>query len=425
MKTIKPIHYNFWVLFIAFFFFANKADLKASAKSRTSNANLVQTQISSLNENSPVKGINMLAFDLFKNLSHPNENLLFSPLCLATSFAMLYPGSMGETKAEIQRLFHFSQSSIDNSRLFNKLSNDILPKSNSSTELNMANALWIQKDFKIEQPFLEQTKNYFNSELYQQDFINSPQKSCDAMNRWISEKTNHIIEGIINANDINTLTRLILTNSIYFNGKWRDEFDKNQTKDTIFYNSDKTKSTIRMMHKTDGFNYCEDSLFQVLEIPFEDNYSMIILLPKSIKYEFVSNDFNYQNFQKWISAMTYSQVALSMPKFKLENKIQLSDILKSMGLKTAFTQQANFKGITADNVYVEKCYQSGYIAVDEEKTEATIVGITAITAMSGISQEPPIVYNMNHPFLFFILSKSSRTMLFLGKVSAVRSKDQL
>lgn len=412
MKTIRPIHYDFLILFIAFLFFSTTSSLKASSI----------TKNSEINENSPTKGVNILAFDLLKNLNQPNKNLFFSPFCTASSFAMLYPGSMGETKNEIQQLFHFNQSTSDNSMLFNKLNREILAKPNSSSEVNVANALWIQKNFKIKQPFTDQAKTYFNSELYQQDFVNTPKESCDAINRWASEKTNHKITSIIEPSDLDEFTRLILTNSIYFGGKWRHEFDKNRTKDTVFYNSDKTESTVRMMHQTETFNYFEDSLFQALEIPYEDDYSMIVLLPKSAPADFDKVDFNLQTYQKSISSMSREDVVLSMPKFDLQNEIQLSDVLQANGLKTSFTTYANFTEIADTNLYIKKCYQSCYISVNEEKTEAAAFGAVCVSQnTSGFIENPPPpkVFNMNHPFVFLIVSQETQTILFLGKIEAM------
>lgn len=420
----KSIQNKTLALFLTFFFYLTHVSFKASPISKSSEINPIQNEIKSITENTPANGINILAFDLFKSLSKQNENLFFSPFCIVSSFAMLYPGSIGETKNEIQRFFHFSQSASDNSMLFNKLNNEILAKPNSSSEVNVANALWIQKNFKIKEHFLTLTKNYFNSELYQQDFVKTPKESCDAINRWASEKTNRKITSIIKTSDLDEFTRLILTNSIYFEGKWENEFDKSRTKDTIFHNSDKTESTVRMMHQTSSFNYFEDSLFQALEIPYEDDYSMIVLLPKSTPADFDKVDFNHQTYQKSISSMTYEDVVLSMPKFDLQNEIQLSDVLQANGLKTSFTAAANFNEITDNNLYIKKCYQSAYISVNEEKTQAAAVGVTCVSVMSAISENPspPKVFNMNHPFVFLILSKKTQTILFCGIVNDLKNE---
>lgn len=374
-------------------------------------------------KDSLVEGVNEISFQLLKDLGHSKKNLFFSPLSVASTFAMLYPGTMGETKNEIQRFFHLSQSTDENSKQFNKLNNILLDKQNSSSEVNIANALWIQKDYKIKQPFIEQTKTYFNSELYLQDFVNSPEKSCDAMNKWISAKTNNKINDIINAGELNSSTKLILTNAIYFDGKWRNEFDKNHTKDTIFYNSDNTQSTIEMMHKTDDFNYFEDSLFQALELPYEDDYSMVVFLPKSDSTNPVGFAFNYPNYQKALSSMYHTEVILSIPKFSLKNEIQLSDVLKANGIKSAFSTEANLSGI-ADNLSIGNCYQSSFITVNEEKTEATAVGVVSIEVMAALIEnpDPPKIFNANHSFVFAIVSKITNAILFLGKIDVMQDR---
>lgn len=384
---------------------------------RTFGENQVHLTSISSTKDSLVDGLNKISFVLLNSLGHSQKNLFFSPLCVASNFAMLYPGSVGETKNEIQRFFHFRQSVDENSHLFNKLNNEILAKSNGSSEVNVANALWIQKDFKIKKPYVEQTKTYFNSELYLQDFVNSPEKSCEAMNRWVSAKTKNKINNLISDNELNKLTRFVLTNAIYFEGKWRSEFDKNHTKDTIFYNSDNTQSTIEMMHKTDSFNYFEDSLFQAIEIPYEDDYSMIVFLPKSDSARF---EYTFQNYQKAMSSMNYLEVILSLPKFSLNNEIQFSDVLKSNGIRKAFSDQADFS-VIADKLSIGNCYQSSYVTVNEEKTVATATGVVCIASMAGFIEnpDPPKIFNANHPFTFAIVSKMTKAILFLGKIEVM------
>lgn len=416
----KLIHYSYLLLFICLSG-CNK-DLIASSDSKTSSTNFTKGEDLPANNNISLKNINFLGFDLFKSLDRSNENLFFSPYCVASSFAFLYPGSRGETKTEIQRFFHFSTNSQENSRFFNTLNTAIINMPDSAGQVNIANALWVQNEYKIVPDFLQQTKNYFNSELYLQDFINNPQKSCDTINKWVSEKTNHKIENIISANDITKATRSILTSSIYFNRLWSKKFDKDLTQYLIFYNSDKTESTVKIMNIETQFNYGEDSLLQVLEIPYVGNYSMIVLLPKSIQNGLKDIELSYSNYQKWTSSMSFKEVVLSMPKFKFKNTIQLSDILTKMGLTTSFTPMADFRGISKENTFINKCYQYSYIAVNEERTEAAAVGLTFSDSSSAIGESPPEIFNMNHPFVFLILSKKSNTILFLGKVNEFKNE---
>ena len=176
-----------------------------------------------------------------------------------------------------------------------------------------------------------------------------------------------------------------------------------------------------MMNKSTEFKYGEDSLLQILEIPYVGDYSMMVFLPKPSPNGFHDVDFNYQNYLKWTSSMTPSEVILSMPKFKLENRLQFSDVLSANGLSVAFTQNANFKGIFNFDSYINKCYQYSYISVDEEKTEAAATGVMAASQMSAYSESPPKVFNMDHPFVFMIFSKMSNTILFLGKVNIIKS----
>jgi serpin B len=416
MKKNNILYYSFLIIILTTIACNTCINSNGNFLNSDNNANI------SVNDSVVTNGINLMAFNLFKNLSHADANLFFSPYSVASSFALIYPGSKGLTKDEIQQYFHFYADAKDNSKLFCALNQIIAKTPDRFGEVNIANALWVQKGYKINSPYLDQVKNYFNSELYMQDFIHVPQESCDAINKWGSDKSNHKIEKIISTSDLSETTRLILTNSIYFNRKWMNEFDKNATQNAVFYNTDKIESTVKMMHMTSYFNYAEDSLLQALEIPYIDDYSMIVLLPKSIQNGFKDIDFNYPNYLKWTTSMSKKEVILSIPKFKLENSLQLSEVLRTNGLITSFTPVADFKGISNENIFIDKCYQNSYITIDEEKTEAVAVGVTFTTAMSAINENPPIVFNMDHPFVFMIFSKKSNTILFLGKVCLIKNE---
>lgn len=415
MKNNNLLYYSF------LFIIQTTVACNTCMNSNDNFSNSDKNAIVSVSDSMVTNGINLMAFNLFKHLNYSDENLFFSPYCVASSFALIYPGSKGETKDEIQRFFQFNTDPEENSKVFYTLNNAITQLPDKAGEVNVANALWIQDGYKIEPLFEQQSEKYFNSELYSLDFTDKPEKSCNAINEWVYEKTNHKIDNIITESDITDLTRLVLTNSIYFNRKWKDEFDKNATQDAVFYNSDQTQSTVKMMNKSTEFKYGEDSLLQILEIPYVGDYSMMVFLPKPSTNGFHDVDFNYQNYLKWTSSMTPSEVILSMPKFKLENRLQFSDVLKTNGLSAAFTPKANFKGIFNFDSYIDKCYQYSYIAVDEEKTEAVAVGLEITTVTSAINENPPVIFNIDHPFVFFILSKKNNTILFLGKVNIIKS----
>jgi len=419
----NSIRSNLLISMVLVCFIGCKSDKKPYENSKTSSRFSIKDVILTASDSITLNGANAMAFSLFKSLSKPNENLFFSSYSVASSFALIYPGSKGETKDEIQRFFQFNTDPEANSKLFCTLNNVISQLPDKAGEVNVANALWVQDGYKIEPLFEQQSKKYFNSELYSQDFINKPGRSCNAINEWVYEKTNHKIANIISESDITNLTCLILTNSIYFNRKWYDEFDKTATQNAVFYNSDKTESTVKMMNKSTEFKYGEDSLLQILEIPYVGDYSMLVLLPKSGQNGFHDVDFNYQNYLKWTSLMTPLEVILSMPKFKLEDRLQFSDVLSANGLSTAFTKRANFRGIFNFDSYIDKFYQYSYISVDEEKTEAAATGVMVASQLSAYSESPPKVFNMNHPFVFLIVCHRFENILFLGKINKLENEN--
>ena len=213
------------------------------------------------------------------------------------------------------------------------------------------------------------------------------------------------------------MTRLVLTNAIYFKGNWASQFKEDKTKEASFTLISGEKVDVAMMNQTAEFNYMETDSFQGLELPYVDNeLSMITLLPKKtdglVRLE---ETLTLENFSDWLAKLGKRKVIVSIPKFKMTSQFGLAGVLKSMGMRDAFTAKADFSAINGRrDLFISAVIHKAHVDVNEEGTEAAaatgvIMGVTAIKP-----REIPI-FRADHPFLFLILDNHSGSILFIGR----------
>lgn len=367
-----------------------------------------------------IKGIvdsnNKFAFDLYFNLKDKEGNIFFSPFSISSAFLICYEGSRGNTKKEIENVFGFPPMENIRRPNFAKILNEI-NKRDKKYILSSANALWVQKDYKILKEYEEIVKKYYLSEVQNVDFVKESEKSRKIINSWVFEKTHGKIKDLIPEGSIDVLTRAIITNAIYFKGKWLKKFDEKNTYEGDFYINENEKIKVFMMKmEKEIFNYYEDEKIQVLEIPYDGNeISIFILLPKSFDINGINDYLNYENFKEIKNKMVKEEIDIHIPKFKLETKYSLEGILYEMGVKDAFSDiRADFSGITGKReLYISKVLHKAFIEVNEEGTEAA--------AATGIVMEitavrPRKVFKADHPFVFIIHENKYGNILFFGRI---------
>jgi serpin B len=214
------------------------------------------------------------------------------------------------------------------------------------------------------------------------------------------------------------MTRLVLTNAIYFKGNWARQFKTDRTKDAPFTLADGKKVDISMMNQTAEFGYTETNNFQVLELPYVDNdLSMIIFLPK--EYDGLSEfeeTLTVENLSNWLNKLYKREVIVSVPKFKMTSQFSLASVLRSMGMTDAFSGNADFSGINGQrNLFISAVIHKAYVDVNEEGTEAAAA--TAVTMkLTSIGPSRTPVFKADHPFMFLIRDNHSQSILFIGRV---------
>lgn len=380
-----------------------------------------------------VKGNNEFALDLYGKLCGKEGNLFFSPYSISTALAMTYGGARGQTETQMSVVLHFpffakpgpeiSSTLIRDRQKFASVFGEIVKDLNERGEeggyqLSVANALWGQKGYEFLDEFVELIESNYDGKLNEADFIRATEATRKIINKWVEKKTNNKIQNLIQKGVLDSMTRLVLTNAIYFKGNWARQFKKDNTKDAPFTLADGGKVDTAMMNQTAEFGYMETESFQVLELPYvDDELSMIIFLPREIEgLDEFEKTLTVENLSKWLSRLYKREVIVSVPKFKMTSQFSLASVLKSMGMADAFSSNANFSGINGKkDLFISAVIHKAFVDVNEEGTEAaaaTAVGIRLTSV--GPSRKP--VFMADHPFLFLIRDNHSGSILFIGRV---------
>jgi serpin B len=370
--------------------------------------------------NTVITGNNQFAFNLYNQLKDDSRNIFFSPFSLNNAFAMVYEGAKGDTAQQIQSVFGFPSDNNDRQSSFEAINND-LNQATTSYQLNIANALWVEKDYPLLSSYTNTVAQVYGGNASTVDFIGNPAGAVTTINAWVAGKTNNKIPNLLSTGDVDSSTRLVLTDAIYFKGTWTFPFDPNLTIPMPFYSDGSGSTTVEqasMMGRSGEtfFNYTDTGILQALEMPYKGNkLAMLVLLPKT-NLASIEGSLSADFIKQLQSQMNEQQVVVSMPKFTFKTSYSLSNTLRSMGITTAFSGNADFSGITNQGqLNIDDVIHQAYIAVDEQGTEAAAA--TAI-GMSGAlaSLTPVTVFNANHPFIFVILDTQNGNILFVGQM---------
>jgi len=368
-----------------------------------------------------VEGNNKFAFELYKKFSTNDDNIFFSPYSISTALAMTYEGARGKTAEEIENVFHFPKDSETRRNGFLKIIEEINKQNetNKFYEFHTANALWAQKEYKFLKEYFDAVEKYYEGKVTNVDFVGDTENSRITINRWVENQTNNKIKDLIPKGYINELTRLVITNAIYFKGKWAKQFNESDTKDEDFRISKDRIVKVPMMQRTDEeakFNYTEDDKVQILEMPYSGGkISMLILLPKDENLKNLENMLTVEQLSEWKKNLKEQKVKIFIPKFKFETKYFMKETLKEMGMPTPFSENADLSGMTEEKgLLISEVIHQAFVEVNEEGTEAAaatavIIGTTAIPNEN-------IIFKADHPFIFIIQEKETGNILFIGRV---------
>ncbi len=371
-----------------------------------------------------VNGNNEFAYELYQQLiSETDGNLFYSPYSLSLALAMTYAGADGQTKEQMADVLNFLLEDEELHAAFNKLaielnSRDDLPAGSDAKgfRLSVVNAIWGQKDFQFISKFLDILAENYDAGIRLLDFINQSEESRITINDWISEQTNDKINDLIPEGALNADTRLVLTNAIYFKAAWLNQFNKKYTYDDIFYLLDGSTINVPMMHQTGTFRYTDGDGFIAVELPYDTrDLSMTIIVPDDGNFENFENSLTPELINIITANLSGINMELTMPKFEFESEFSVKDALTSLGITEAFSDFADFSGITDEaDLCIGDVLHKAFVSVDEEGTEAAAASavIMSVTSMPLA----PIKVSIDSSFIFIIGDTETGTTLFVGRV---------
>jgi serpin B len=303
-----------------------------------------------------------------------------------------------------------------------KAAAELLNPKDTNVILTTANALWYRQGAAVKPGFLEANQRFFSSTVKALDFRNASAAEAE-INQWASDQTHGRITGIANGMIDPVYTDLVLANAIYFKGKWLDPFDSKLTKERPFQPAAGAVKNLPMMEMSKKFTYRKGSGYQAVRLPYMGcDLAMYVFLPDSgsspVKLLQIMNGDNWRRVT--MPGFNQRDGLVVLPKFKLENTLELNAPLKVLGMKLAFNdKKADFSGMFSDRHFVSEVRQKAFVEVSEEGTEAAAVTAIAVPLSASFEENPPKPFQMivDRPFLFSIVDARSEMILFMGLVN--------
>lgn len=360
------------------------------------------------------------AFRFFKKCNRlltDKSQMVFSPLSAYWAVSMASSGANSTTLQEFMEVLGCNELQNDDLHNYNRKLIIALTEIDNTCELGIANSVWIDKEFEVLDSYTEGLEKFYEAELFLEDLKNS--SAVTAINDWCNEKTNGRIPKIVNKMDAETL---LLLNSLYFKGIWKNVFDEKNTWKEAFTNEDLSITETDFMNLTLATDFVEHDLFTLAELPYGNcAYSMTVLLPnEGID---VNRCIEALNAESWATCMSEKQdklLHIKLPKFNVKAVgEELASVLMKMGLEEAFSSKADFSRLSKKDVMMTAINQSVSFSIDEKGTEAS--AITDIEFGAGFgenSNKPQILdFHVNRPFIFIIKEQSTNSVLFMGKIA--------
>ncbi|EDL32351.1 serpin B9 isoform X1 [Mus musculus] len=368
------------------------------------------------------EGNGTFAIHLLKMLcqSNPSKNVCYSPASISSALAMVLLGAKGQTAVQISQALGLNKEEGIHQGfqlLLRKLN-----KPDRKYSLRVANRLFADKTCEVLQTFKESSLHFYDSEMEQLSFAEEAEVSRQHINTWVSKQTEGKIPELLSGGSVDSETRLVLINALYFKGKWHQPFNKEYTMDMPFKINKDEKRPVQMMCREDTYNlaYVKEVQAQVLVMPYEGmELSLVVLLPdEGVDLSKVENNLTFEKLTAWMEAdfMKSTDVEVFLPKFKLQEDYDMESLFQRLGVVDVFQEdKADLSGMSPErNLCVSKFVHQSVVEINEEGTEAAAA--SAIIEFCCASSVP--TFCADHPFLFFIRHNKANSILFCGRFSS-------
>lgn len=380
--------------------------------------------VSSSDQTALVQGNNAFAVDLYGALRSGDGNLAFSPYSLSVALAMPYAGARGNTEAQMAQALHYTLPQDSLHPAFDRLDLDLAKAAQSASaseqpfQLKIANAVWAEKTFSFLQSYLDLIARNYGAGIQLADFVYQADAVRQQINDWVSRQTNDKIKDLIPAGAVDSTTKMVLVNALYFKADWLNPFDPKDTHDAPFNLLDGTQVTAKQMSgQRFSIPYASGDGYQAVELAYAgDTAAMDLIVPDSGKFTEFEASLDSQKLESILASMQPATLEVALPKFTFRSSFDLGARLLNLGMTDALDpNRADFSGMTGGrDLYITKVLHQAYVAVDEKGTEAAAA--TAVIMGPTSAMLPPQKLIIDRPFLFLIRDLKSGQILFLGRV---------
>lgn len=369
-----------------------------------------------LKQKDVVDSANKFAFDLFLPIVAEKkgaENIMISPFSITSALSMVLNGAAGDTYDAVRHTLRYDDKTLQEiNETYLKLMKDMIPVDPRVT-MEIANSVWVEKRLTVKQPYIDALKTWYLAEARNID-VSDP-GAVDMVNGWIEDKTHDKIQDMLD--NLSPDLAMLLINAIYFNGKWRYEFDIKDTQNKPFYLTPGNSVQVPMMYQEEKFAVTTTGDATLVELPYgQGNYSMVVMLPdEDVSLASAAATLNPEDWAEWMQRLSNgtTEIQLSLPKFEYEYKRELKDDLTALGMGIAFGKGADFSNISDQSILISRVLHQTFIKTDEEGTEAAAA---TVVEFEFTSMPMTTVVNINRPFLYFIRETTTGTIVFMGQV---------
>ncbi|MEM8510512.1 MAG: serpin family protein [Bacteroidota bacterium] len=354
---------------------------------------------------------NQFAIEFFRKVAQneTEENYMVSPLSLSMALGMVHNGADGDTKSAFDEVLGRG-TALNQLNQFNENLRRSLTTKIQGTDMNLANAIWIQEDFPVATSFVEVNRKVYEAEVANIDF-RAPE-ATNIVNSWVGRNTNGAIEEL--AKEFTPGTRLFLANALYFKSQWKYRFTTENTRNALFYSTPENATEVPMMNRSAEVSFFANETFGSIILPYkQERFEMVLLLPHyGQTTDDILDSITAEDLKMWLEEYKVSELHIEVPKFEMEYENLLNDTLKDMGLEIAFTANADLGRISPGaSLQISRVLQKTYIKVDEEGTEAA-----AATGVEIVETSAPPSFIANRPFFYLIRDSYTGSILFMGRV---------
>jgi serine protease inhibitor len=356
--------------------------------------------------------------DMYRLLADAPD-LVFSPASIAAALRMALLGARGDTAAELAAALHpgpGQQAGPEQAAQGLRQLDALVAGTPEGITFRVANTAWVQSGMPLRPEFTGRLSGTTTSTIAETDFAAAPGRARARINEKIEEQTAGKIKDLLPASAVTTLTRLVLANAVYLKAPWQDPFPRNATKDAPFYPAAGQAVSVPMMRGAANREYVRGDGYQAVLLPYRaSRLAMAVVLPDGPLSGLGGSGTSVQDL---LNGATRHRVTLSLPRFRVETETDLTRVLGDLGVRTAFSQNADFSGITtAAELRIGAAVHKAYIDVDEHGTEAAAATALVMAAAAMVKPPPRVEMTVDRPFLFAIIDAATGSPLFLGQVT--------